>query len=159
MNSLFGLRSLNIKSLTSKIKAASYITTSFNSSDRGSKPQNHQGECWYCKSGTHRLINYQISVQDHFKFIKHSRLCHKCFSSRHCTPYAKSLILAQWKAVLVHFITHYYIQLEVDPWFSERQCLRSATQILMIYQKTLLFFLQFKSLHFRCKCVPLYCSS
>ena len=39
-NSLFGLRSLNVKPSISKVKAASYTTTSFNSSDLGLKPQN-----------------------------------------------------------------------------------------------------------------------
>ena len=38
-NSLFGLRSLNVKPSTSKVKA-SYTTTSFNNSDRELKPQN-----------------------------------------------------------------------------------------------------------------------
>ena len=55
-NSLFGLRSLNVKPSTSKVKA-SYTTTFFNSSDRGLKPQNRWGECWYCKSSIHRLID------------------------------------------------------------------------------------------------------
>ena len=39
-NSLFGLRSLNVKPSTSKVKAASYTTASFNSSNRELKPQN-----------------------------------------------------------------------------------------------------------------------
>ena len=94
-NSLFGLRSLNVKPSASKVKAASYITTSFYSSDRGLKPQNCWGECWYCKSSTHRLIGCKeftkISIEDRFEFIERSRLCHKCFSSRHRTPQCKKV--------------------------------------------------------------------
>ena len=93
-NSLFGLRSLNVKPSTSKVKA-SYTTTSFNSSNRGLKPQNRWGECWYCKSSTHRLIDCEefikISIDDRFEFIKRSKLCHKCFSSRHHTPQCKKV--------------------------------------------------------------------
>ena len=91
-NSLFGLRSLNVKPSTSKVKA-SYTTTFFNSSDRGLKPQNRWEECWYCKSSTHRLIDckefIKISIDDRFEFIKRSKLCHKCFSSRHRTRQCK----------------------------------------------------------------------
>ena len=56
-NSLFDLKSLNVKPSTSKVKIASYTTTSLNSSDRGLKSQNCWEECWYYKSSTHRLIN------------------------------------------------------------------------------------------------------
>ena len=94
VNFLFGLRSLNVNPSSSKVKTASYTTTSLNSSNRQLKPKNRWGECWYCKSSTHRLINCQefakISVKDSFEFIKCFRLCHKCFSSRHRTPHAKS---------------------------------------------------------------------
>ena len=55
-NSLFSLRSLNVKPSTSKVKAA-YTTTSFNNNDQGLKPQNRWGECWYWKSSTHRLTD------------------------------------------------------------------------------------------------------
>ena len=93
-NSLFGLRSLNVKPSTSKVKA-SYTTTSFNSSNREWKPRNRWGECWYCKSSTHRLIECEefikISIDDRFEFIKRSKLCHKCFSSRHRTPQCKKV--------------------------------------------------------------------
>ena len=98
-NFLFGLRSLNVKPSTSKVKAASCTTTSFNSSDRELKAQNRWGECWYCKSSTHRLIDCKeftkISIEDRFEFIKRSRLYYKCFSSKHQTPNAKRLILTR----------------------------------------------------------------
>ena len=97
-NSLFGLRCLSLKPSTSKVKAA-YTSTSFNNSNRGLKPQNCWGECWYCKLSTHRLIDCKeftkISLEDRFEFIKCSKLCHKFFSSRHCTPQCKKLILVQ----------------------------------------------------------------
>ena len=97
-NSLFGLRSLNVKQSTSKVKA-SYTTTSFNNSDQELKPQSRWRECWYCKSSTHRLIDckefIKISLDDRLEFIKRSKLCHKCFSLRHRTPNAKRLILVQ----------------------------------------------------------------
>ena len=93
-NSLFGLRSLNVKPSTSKVKA-SYTTTSFNSSDRRLKPKNCWGECLYCKSSTHRLIDCKeftkFSIEDRLEFIKRSRLCHKCFSSRDRTPQCKKV--------------------------------------------------------------------
>ena len=59
------------------------------------KPQNRWGECWYCKSSTHRLIDckefIKISIEDRLEFIKRSRQCHKCFSSRHCTLQCKKV--------------------------------------------------------------------
>ena len=59
------------------------------------KAQNRWGECRYCKSTTHRLIDCKeftkISIEDRFEFIKRSRLCHKCFSSRHRTPQCKKV--------------------------------------------------------------------
>ena len=143
-NSLFGLRSLNVKPSNSKVKAASCTTTSFNSSDQGLKPQNRWEECGYCKSNTHSLIDYKeftkIFVKDRFEFIKGSRLCHKCFSSRHRTPLCKkvnSCTVEGCTNPFHHTLLHFTRK-------KSPVSKRTGILILMIHQKTLLRFLQFQ---------------
>ena len=146
-NFLFGLSSLNVKPSTSKVKASSYTTTSFNSSDQGLKPHNRWGECWYCKSNTHRLIDCKeftkISIEDLFEFIKRTRLCHKCFSSRHRTPQCKKVNSCTVEGCTNPF-HHTLLHFTRDPQFPKGQRLKSAILILIIHEKTLLRFLQFQ---------------
>ena len=142
-NSLFGLRSLNVKPSTSKVKAASYTTTSFNSSQQGLKSQKRWGECWYCKSSTHRLIDCKeftkISIEDQFEFIKQSRLCHKCFSFRHRTPLCEKVnscivegCTNPFHHMLLHFTTRSPVSKRTAPEVSNPNTDNSTENIVVL---------------------------
>ena len=51
------------------------------------------GSCWYCKDTEHKLLNcasfLDLSLNERYKFIKSTKLCHKCLSSKHQTPACK----------------------------------------------------------------------
>ena len=97
VNSLFGLRSLHPKTTSTKTKASSFGSvmskTSANvnskSSISGSRHVTQVGSCWYCKNTSHILFDCkdfkQIPVEDRISFVKESKLCHKCLSSKHKT--------------------------------------------------------------------------
>ena len=96
LNSLFGMRSLSIKSTkaTTKIKASSYgVITSTSSKTFKPNTPLQPGCCWFCKDSNHKLPDCgkfkNISVQKRSEFVKTSKLCHKCLSSKHRTPECK----------------------------------------------------------------------
>ena len=101
VNSLFGLRSLHPKTTSTKTKASSFGSvmskTSANvnskSSISGSRHVTQVGSCWYCKNTSHILFDCkdfkQIPVEDRISFVKESKLCHKCLSSKHKTRECK----------------------------------------------------------------------
>ena len=101
VNSLFGLRSLHSKTTSTKTKASSFGSvmskTSANvnskSSISGSRHVTQVGSCWYCKNTSHILFDCkdfkQIPVEDRISFVKESKLCHKCLSSKHKTRECK----------------------------------------------------------------------
>ena len=96
LNSLFSMRSLSMKSAktTTKVKASSYgviTSTSFKTSKSYSSLP--AGCCWICKDTPHKLPDCgkfkNISVQKRSEFVKTSKLCHECLSSKHRTPECK----------------------------------------------------------------------
>ena len=104
VNSIFGLRSLGPKSSHSKtpflkakpseVKSASFgIASSKSKSNTQSKPIHQPGSCWFCKDSSHMLYDCKVfkekSVRERTKFVKDSKLCHKCLSSKHRTPECK----------------------------------------------------------------------
>ena len=101
VNSLFGVRTLHTKSsstkpASSKAKASSFGVVASTSNTKHAKPNlanKFNATCWYCHHASHRLLECKefsrISVQDRFVFVKESKLCQKCLSSRHRTPDCK----------------------------------------------------------------------
>ena len=98
VNSLFGLRSLHPKATSTESKTSSFGAVTFktyananskSSSISGSKFVAQRGSCGYCKNISHILFDCKdfklIPVEDHISFVKESKLCHKCLSSKHKT--------------------------------------------------------------------------
>ena len=89
-NSLFGLRTLNDKSNPKSKPSSSKATVAFLEEEN---KRTGLGSCWYCKDTRHKLLNcasfLNLSLNKRYKFVKTTKLCHKCLSSKHRTPACK----------------------------------------------------------------------
>ena len=89
-NSLFGLRTLNDKSNPKSKPSSSKATVAFLEEEN---KRTGLGSCWYCKDTRHKLLNcvsfLNLSLNERYKFVKTTKLCHKCLSSKHRTPACK----------------------------------------------------------------------
>ena len=89
-NSLFDLRILNDKS-NPKSKTFSSKATVALLEEENKKAG--LGSCWYCEDTRHKLLNcasfLDVSLNERYKFVKSTKLCHKCLSSKHRTPACK----------------------------------------------------------------------
>ena len=89
-NSLFGLRTLNDKSNPKSKPSSSKATVAFLEEEN---KRTGLGSCWYCKDTRHKLLNcasfLNLSLNERCKFVKTTKLCHKCLSSKHRTPACK----------------------------------------------------------------------
>ena len=89
-NSLFGLRILNDKSNPKSKPFSSKATVAFLEEEN---KRTGLGSCWYCKDTRHKLLNcasfLNLSLNERYKFVKTTKLCHKCLSSKHRTPACK----------------------------------------------------------------------
>ena len=89
-NSLFSLRTLNDKSKPKSKLFSSKATVAFLEEEN---KKAGLGSCWYCKGTRHKLLNcasfLNLSLNERYKFIKSTKLCHKCLSSKHRTPACK----------------------------------------------------------------------
>ena len=51
------------------------------------------GSCWYCKDTRHKLLNcasfLNLLLNGCYKFVKSTKLCHKCLGSKHQMPACK----------------------------------------------------------------------
>ena len=130
VNSLFGLRSLHPKTTSTKTKASSFGSvmskTSANvnskSSISGSRHVTQVGSCWYCKNTSHILFDCkdfkQIPVEDRISFVKESKLCHKCLSSKHKTRECKRSKLCSvtgCKGLYHHTLLHKFATTKEHP--------------------------------------------
>ena len=130
VNSLFGLRSLHPKTTSTKTKASSFGSvmskTSANvnskSSISGSRHVTQIGSCWYCKNTSHILFDCkdfkQIPVEDRISFVKESKLCHKCLSSKHKTRECKRSKLCSvtgCKGLYHHTLLHKFATTKEHP--------------------------------------------
>ena len=130
VNSLFGLRSLHPKTTSTKTKASSFGSvmskTSANvnskSSISGSRHVTQAGSCWYCKNTSHILFDCkdfkQIPVEDRISFVKESKLCHKCLSSKHKTRECKRSKLCSvtgCKGLYHHTLLHKFATTKEHP--------------------------------------------
>ena len=130
VNSLFGLRSLHPKTTSTKTKASSFGSvmskTSANvnskSSISGSRHVTRVGSCWYCKNTSHILFDCkdfkQIPVEDRISFVKESKLCHKCLSSKHKTRECKRSKLCSvtgCKGLYHHTLLHKFATTKEHP--------------------------------------------
>ena len=130
VNSLFGLRSLHPKTTSMKTKASSFGSvmskTSANvnskSSISGSRYVTQRGSCWYCKNTSHILFDCkdfkQIPVEDRISFVKESKLCHKCLSSKHKTRECKRSKLCSvtgCKGLYHHTLLHKFATTKEHP--------------------------------------------
>ena len=88
-NSLFGLRTLNDKSNSKSKPFSSKATVAFLEEDKKAG----LGSCWYCKDTRHKLLScasfLNLSLSERCKFVRSTKLCHKCLSSNHRTPACK----------------------------------------------------------------------
>ena len=89
-NTLFGLRTLNDKSNPKSKPFSSKATVAFLEEEN---KRTGLGSCWYCKDTRHKLMNcasfLNLSLNKRYKFVKTTKLCHKCLSSKHRTPACK----------------------------------------------------------------------
>ena len=89
-NSLFSLRTLNDTS-NRKSKPFSFKATVAFLEEENKKTG--LGFCSYCKDTRHKLLNcarfLDLSLNESYKFVKSTKLCHKCLSSKHRTPACK----------------------------------------------------------------------
>ena len=89
-NSLFGLRTLNDKSNPKSKPSSSKATVAFLEEEN---KRTGLGSCWYCKDTRHKLLNcasfLNLSLNERYNFVKTTKLCHKCLSSKHRTPACK----------------------------------------------------------------------
>ena len=130
VNSLFGLRSLHPTTTSTKTKASSFGSvmskTSANvnskSSISGSRHVTQVGSCWYCKNTSHILFDCkdfkQIPVEDRISFVKESKLCHKCLSSKHKTRECKRSKLCSvtgCKGLYHHTLLHKFATTKEHP--------------------------------------------
>ena len=130
VNSLFGLRSFHPKTTSTKTKASSFGSvmskTSANvnskSSISGSRHVTQVGSCWYCKNTSHILFDCkdfkQIPVEDRISFVKESKLCHKCLSSKHKTRECKRSKLCSvtgCKGLYHHTLLHKFATTKEHP--------------------------------------------
>ena len=130
VNSLFGLRSLHPKTTSTKTKASSFGSvmskTSANvnskSSISGSRYVTQRDSCRYCKNTSHILFDCedfkQIPVEDRISFVKESKLCHKCLSSKHKTRECKRSKLCSvtgCKGLYHHTLLHKFATTKEHP--------------------------------------------
>ena len=130
VSSLFGLRSLHPKTTSTKTKASSLGSvmskTSANvnskSSISGSRHVTQVGSCWYCKNTSHILFDCkdfkQIPVEDRISFVKETKLCHKCLSSKHKTRECKRSKLCSvtgCKGLYHHTLLHKFAMTKEHP--------------------------------------------
>ena len=89
-NFLFGLGTLNNKSNPKSKPFSSKATVAFLQEEN---KKAGLGSCWYCKDTRHKLLNcasfLNLSLNECYKFIKSTKLCHKRLSSKHRTPACK----------------------------------------------------------------------
>ena len=89
-NSLFGLRILNDKFNPKSKPFSSKATVAFLEEEN---KKAGLGSCWYCKDARHKLLHctsfLNLSLNEWYKFVKSTKLCHKCLNSKHRTPACK----------------------------------------------------------------------
>ena len=89
-NSFFGLRTLNDTSNRKSKPFSSKATVAFLEEEN---KKAGLGFCSYCKDTRHKLLNcarfLDLSLNERYKFVKSTKLCHKCLSFKHRTPACK----------------------------------------------------------------------